>query len=78
MRPEEAGAVERVASTLPSTSAGDGTYAVLHEAVEVQVEAPLAMVQLPGDTLSEPEGVFCADVVTEMLSLALPTELETV
>lgn len=63
---------------LPSTSAGDVVLAVLQEAVEVQVEAPLAMVQPVGETLREPVGVDFAAVVTEMLALALPTAFETV
>lgn len=78
MRLEEAGAVESVVFVLPSTSAGDVVLAVLQEAVEVQVEAPLAMVQLAGETLSEPVGVDCAAVVTEMLDWAVPAAFETV
>lgn len=78
MRPEEAEAVESHAPVFISLSNGPVALLVVHEATEVQVEAPLAMVQLTGETLSEPVGVDCAAVVTEMLDWAVPAAFETV
>ena len=77
MRPEEAEAVESHAPVFISLSNGAVALFVVHEATEVQVEAPLAMVQLVGETVSEPVGEI-AGTVTYAVAVTLPEEFETV
>ena len=53
--------MERVESTFLSTRAAEETFDVVQVAYTVlQVLAPTAMVQLIGERVSEPEGVFAA------------------
>jgi hypothetical protein len=53
--PVDDGAVESQAPVFMSFSKGPVAFEVLHEATEVQVEAPLAMMQEVGETLRVPE-----------------------